>query len=62
MHIRVAEEQSVNGENREYLVHVGAKVEPDLADAVRRLADDGNRSLSREIRAANRRARQGVVG
>jgi hypothetical protein len=38
--------------NREHLVHVGAKVEPDLADAVRQLADDGNRSLSREIRAA----------
>jgi hypothetical protein len=42
----------VDSVNREYLVHVGAKVEPDLADAVRQLADDGNRSLSREIRAA----------
>jgi hypothetical protein len=42
----------VNSDNREHLVHVGAKVEPNLADAVRQLADDGNRSLSREIRAA----------
>jgi hypothetical protein len=42
----------VHSDNREHLVHVGAKVQPDLADAVRQLADDGNRSLSREIRAA----------
>ena len=48
----VAEQQSVHSRNREHLVHVCAKVEPDLADAVRQLADDGNPSLSREIRAA----------
>ena len=43
---------SVNSDNREHLVHVGAKVESALAEAVRQLADNGDRSLSREIRRA----------
>jgi hypothetical protein len=34
------------------LVPISAKVPAELAEAVGRLADDGNRSLSREIRAA----------
>jgi Ribbon-helix-helix protein, copG family len=48
----VAEQQSVNQVNSAHLVHVGAKVEPALAEAVRQLADNGDRSLSREIRRA----------
>jgi hypothetical protein len=36
-------------------VCVGTRVEPDLAQAVRRLADAGNRSLSREVAGAIRR-------
>jgi len=37
-------------ENR--LVQVGAKVPCELAEAVAQLADEGNRSISREIRSA----------
>jgi hypothetical protein len=36
-------------------VCVGARVEPELAQGVRRLADAGNRSLSREVAEAIRR-------
>ena len=32
------------------LVCIGARVEPELADAVARLADSGDRSISREVR------------
>jgi hypothetical protein len=39
-------------ENSAHLVSLGARVEPDLAAAVRRLADAGDRSVSREIRRA----------
>ena len=42
----------MNQVNSAHLVHVGAKVEPALAEAVRQLADSGDRSLSREIRRA----------
>ena len=36
----------------EHLVHVGARVEPALAEAVAQLAREGDRSLSRQIRRA----------
>jgi hypothetical protein len=51
----VAEKQS-NERNleRQRLVQVGARVEPELAAAVAQLADDGDRSVSREIRRALR--------
>lgn len=39
------------GEN---LVQIGAKVPAELAEAVARLADDGDRSISGEIRRAIR--------
>jgi hypothetical protein len=48
----VAEQRGVNQVHPAHLVHVGAKVEPALAEAVRQLADNGDRSLSREIRRA----------
>jgi hypothetical protein len=43
---------TVNDVNRETKVVVGARVPPDLAAAVVRLADAGNRTLSREVAAA----------
>lgn len=46
-----AEQQSVSKVN-ERKVTVAARVEPSLAEAVAALADVGNRSTSREIRAA----------
>lgn len=40
-------DNSANG-----LVTVGARVEPELAAAIRKLADEGHRNVSREIRRA----------
>jgi hypothetical protein len=37
---------------KEHLVHVGARVEPELAEAVAQLAREGDRSLGRQIRRA----------
>jgi hypothetical protein len=42
---------TANPEN-EHLVCLGARVEPELAEAVRALASAGDRSVSREIRRA----------
>ena len=36
------------------LVCIGARVEPELADAVAKLADRGDRSVSRQVRLALR--------
>jgi hypothetical protein len=46
--------ETVDNSVNEHLVHIGARVEPDLAEAVARLADAGDRSVSREIRRAIR--------
>jgi predicted transcriptional regulator len=45
----------VNAVNKTYKVTVAGRVDPELAQAVRRLADLGNRSVSREVDAALRR-------
>ena len=42
----------VSDANSERKVTVAAQVAPDLADAVRTLADDGNRTVSREVARA----------
>jgi hypothetical protein len=42
----------VNLENQEHLVHVGAKVPAEIRNAIERMAEDGNRSVSREVRQA----------
>jgi hypothetical protein len=42
----------VNQVNREYLVPISAKVELELAEQLMQMADDGDRTLSREIRRA----------
>jgi hypothetical protein len=50
--ILVAEEQNVssaNEVNRERKVTVAARVPPELAEAVRTLADAGDRTVSREV-------------
>jgi hypothetical protein len=44
----------VDREHRDYLVPISAKVAPELAEAVRDLADAGDRSVSREIARAVR--------
>jgi hypothetical protein len=38
--------------DREYLVPISAKVELELAEQLMQMADDGDRTLSREIRRA----------
>jgi hypothetical protein len=49
----IAELQSVkNRASQDYLVQIGAKVPYEVADAIRNLADAGDRSISREIRRA----------
>jgi hypothetical protein len=53
--VGVAEEQNVSDEhpvNPTRRVSVGARVPPDVAQAVRELADAGNRTVSREIARA----------
>jgi hypothetical protein len=44
----------VNPEHQVNLVHVGAKVPAEIRTAIERMAEDGNRSVSREIRQALR--------
>jgi hypothetical protein len=43
---------NVDNSVNEHLVHVGARVEPALAEAVAQLAREGDRSLSRQVRRA----------
>jgi hypothetical protein len=50
--VGVADIESVAQVDREYLVPISAKVELELAEKLMRLADDGDRTLSREIRRA----------
>jgi hypothetical protein len=56
MHVRsgrLADIQGVNQVHREYrLVPLSTKVELELAEQLMRMADDGDRTLSREIRRA----------
>jgi hypothetical protein len=44
----------VHAANQEHLVPISAKVPSELADAVSRLADAGDRSVSREVARAIR--------
>jgi Ribbon-helix-helix protein, copG family len=51
----IAEQQSVTIQNEQQLVQVGARIPAELAAEVARLADQGDRSISREIRRALQR-------